>query len=350
MCVIIAREPQVLIPHDKLTSAAIVNPDGFGVSIIDRGKIDTFHMCEDKGNNARDIIKAFDDAKDHQVYMHLRYNTAGKTNIENCHPFQSFKGDGYEVQFMHNGTLSSFKKTSSDYSDTYHFNEEIIKPTIKAFYELYGDGVLLDPTFKRILSEFKGGSSIFTLYDSNGKELILGEGKKFEGWWASNDYSFNRAHREPAASSYEPYNSRKKLYQGYYSTWETDDYGDYCPAPDPLPKDSKPIASTATPALPKPTVSDEAKKVGLAIKYLKATGNTNVQLTPPESRITFREYASLGSLTDVCVLSEDELHELVTQKPLAATALLMDLIHELWSRQRTSASTDKSKAVAAYSH
>lgn len=350
MCVIIAREPQVLIPHDKLSSAAIVNPDGFGFSIIDRGKIETIHMFETGGNKAADIIKAFDDAKDHQCYMHLRYNTAGKSNIENCHPFQSFKGDGYEVQFMHNGTLGSFKQTASDYSDTYHFNEQIIKPTLKAFYELYGDGVLMDPTFKRILSEFKGGS-VFTLYDSNGKELILGDGKKYEGWWASNDYSFNRTHRETSSSNYSSYGSqgyRSKYYNGYLND-DNDEYSDYCPAPDPLPKET--TAKSTTPALPKPTVNDQAKKVGLAIKYLKATGNKEVKLTPPENRITFRELASLGSLNDVCVLSEDELFELVEQKPLAATALLMDLIHELWSRNRTTTSTTNTtnKAVV-HSH
>lgn len=344
MCVIIAREPQVLIPHDKLYSASIVNPDGFGFSIIDRGKIETIHMCETSGNKAADIIKAFDDAKDHQCYMHLRYNTAGKTNVENCHPFQSFKGDGYEVQFMHNGTLSSFKKSASDFSDTYHFNEEIIKPTFKAFYELYGEGVLLDPTFKRILSEFKGGSSVFTLYDSNGKELILGEGKKFEGWWASNDYSFNRNHREPTTYNSGSQGYRSKYYQhGYYSAYD-DDTGDYCPA-DPLPT----TTSSAASAPPKPTVSDEAKKVGLAIKYLKATGNKTVDLTPPENRITFIELAGLGSLSDVCVLSEDELFELVTEKPLAATALLMDMIHALWAQKRI-ASTSQSKAVVALTH
>lgn len=346
MCVIIAREPKVLIPHEKLTSAAHVNPDGFGFSIIDRGKIETIHMCETNGNNAADIIKAFDDAKDHRCYMHLRYTTAGKTNIDNCHPFQSFKGDGYEVQFMHNGTLGTFKQTASDYSDTYHFNEQIIKPTLKAFYGLYGDNVLANPTFKRILSEFKGGS-VFTLYDSNGKELILGEGKKFEGWWASNDYSFNRYHREPA-SSYGSQGYRSKYYQGYYTGGENDEYGDYSPT-DPLPAS---CSAVAAPTNSEPTVSEESKKVGLAIKYLKATGNNNITLTPPENRITFRELAGLGSLTDVCVLSEDELFEIVAQKPLAATALLMDLIHELWSRHRiaNAAKPSQSKAVTAYNH
>lgn len=349
MCVIISREPQVLIPHDKLSSAAIVNPDGFGFSIIDRGKIETIHMFEVGGNKATDIIKAFDDAKDHQCYMHLRYTTAGKSNIDNCHPFQSFKGDGYEVQFMHNGTLGSFKQTASDYSDTYHFNEQIIKPTLKAFYELYGDGVLLDPTFKRILAEFKGGS-VFTLYDSNGKELILGDGKRFEGWWASNEYSFNRSHREPAPtySSYGSQGYRSKYYNGYLNRDE-DDYGDYCPAPDPLPKSSTSTATATTPT-PATTLSDEAKKLGLAIKYLKATGNKEVKLTPPENRITFRELASIGSLSDICVMSEDELFELVSQKPLAATALLMDLIHELWSRKRVPDTQSKALTTTTYSH
>lgn len=335
MCVIIARKPNVLIPEDKLRSAAIVNPDGFGFSVIDRGQIETVKLWEPGGNKAADIIKAFEDCKDHQVYMHLRYTTAGKTNVENCHPFQSFKGDGYEVQFMHNGTLSSFKKDSSDFSDTYHFNEEIIKPTLKAFYELYGNGVLMDPTFKRILSEFKSGGSIFTLYDSNGNELILGTGKQYDGWWASNDYSFNRSHREPTVD----YTHRRKYSQGYYDNYK-DVFGDSC-AVDSLPKSSTPTQAIVSSHFTTPLTTSsqkalgaEAAKVGHAIKYLKALGGKTVELTPPENRITFRELASIGSLHDVCVLSEEELYDLVTEQPLAATALLMDLIHELWSNKR----------------
>ena len=168
MCVIIKREPKIIIPDEKLISACHVNSDGWGYSVVDRGKLETKKFHDPKGTKPEDVIKALKDAEDNLLFLHLRFTTAGKTNTDNCHPFEVFKGDNYEVQFMHNGTLNKFSKgTTDDYSDTYHFTQEILKPLVRAFYEVDGASVLANPTLKAILDEFQAASA-FALYDNEG--------------------------------------------------------------------------------------------------------------------------------------------------------------------------------------
>jgi len=303
MCVIIHREPNVIIPEDKIVSACVTNPDGFGLSVLNDDRLETFKFKEEGGNNPKDVLKALEDAKDKHVYLHLRYTTAGKTNELNCHPFQVFKGDNYEVQFMHNGTLGAFSKgRDHDHSDTWHFNEEILKPTIRAFYEVEGAGVLLSPVVKAILSEFKGGS-VFYLYDNEGNKLRLENSacKQFEGWWASNEYSFNRHHRLP-------YTADTPTHKGTACAVKNTNV--YKGASFPLPASNIAV--------------EEAKK-------LKVSMST---LTPPKDRLTFLDMANLDELSEVSCLTEEEIFCICDEYPIQATALIMDLIYEMYQKDK----------------
>lgn len=330
MCVIIKRDPKVIIPDDKILSAAKVNPDGFGISVIDRGRIVTDKVHRSGGTDPQDILKRLADAIDQPLFLHLRYTTAGKTNEANCHPFQVFDGDSYQVQFMHNGTLSKFNKgRDHDYSDTWHFNEEILKPLIRAFYETEGVDVLANETVKKIVSEFQG-ASVLTLYDSAGNVLNLENSscKQFDGWWASNTYSFNDNHRTPtttaATNAYSPTN--RSYYYGQYG-----DFDDGWPPAKP--KSATP-APTAAKTASTTTTKKECKELGYALMQAKRLNVTPQPLSPPQDRLTFTELAEIADIKDIFYMSEGDIYDLVCDQPLAATALLMDLIYDMWAEDQ----------------
>lgn len=340
MCVIIKREPNIVIPSEKIISACHVNPHGYGFSVLDRGKLETIKVQQPGGNEADQVLKLLEDAKDKDIYLHLRYTTAGKTNEANCHPFKAFAGDNFEVQFMHNGTLSKFSKgTDADHSDTWHFNEEFLKPLLLRFYEVDGAGVLTNPLLKQILDEFRGGSA-FMLYDNEGNHLAVENTscKQWEGWWSSNEYSFNRAHRDPPKTT-SPYAS------GYnYDDYDSDryGYGNYrnrsSYSPTTRSTSVVPFEEKATTSPPKETATDiatkgECKQVGYAVMQAKKQGVLPRKLTPPDERATFQEMAYLDDLKDIMVMTESDIYDLVAEMPLAATALIMDLIHELYVKE-----------------
>lgn len=343
MCVIIKREPNIIIPEEKIISACHVNPDGYGFSVVDRGKIETIKVQQPGGNEATQVLKLLEDAKAHDIYLHLRYTTAGKTNEANCHPFTSFQADNFHVQFMHNGTLSKFSKgTDADHSDTWHFNEEFLKPLLLRFYEVDGAGVLLNPLFKQILEEFRGGST-FMFYDNEGNHLAVESSscKQWEGWWSSNEYSFNCTHREPAKPAWSGYSS----YNDDDYRYGSKSYGSrYVPA---APFDnSKETAKTTAVDL---ATKEESKRVGYAVMQAKKNGVLPRTLTPPEQRATFQELAYLDDLRDIMVMTESDIYDLVSDMPLAATALIMDLIHELYVKdQAAKKETAKSATVTQF--
>lgn len=200
MCLIIVRNPGIEIDPDKLRSACLVNPDGFGVSVIDRGKIETIKQFTGKGNDANELIRIFNEAKDQKVIAHLRFTTKGKANLDNCHPFPLYKEGEYEAMFMHNGTISLFG--DEERSDSRHFAEDILGPMTRAFYGVDGASVFENKTYREVIEKYRPGGSIFTLYDSEGNVFSMGKGVEHEGWWSSNDYSFNRNHRSDSDSDY----------------------------------------------------------------------------------------------------------------------------------------------------
>jgi predicted glutamine amidotransferase len=56
------------------------------------------------------------------IAIHFRISTHGRVNITNCHPFKVNKTTG----FIHNGVINNMA-VNPDFSDTYIFNETIMK-------------------------------------------------------------------------------------------------------------------------------------------------------------------------------------------------------------------------------
>jgi hypothetical protein len=335
MCVIIHRKPNVDIPFEKLQSACLVNADGFGLVIPDRGKLEVIKEFDSKGNNPDKLAKLLEKAKDKDVFIHLRFKTKGATDLKNVHPFivSTRKSAGIDVQFMHNGTLSDFGNQAD--CDSKVFTKEIVAPLYRTMLDSFGsEKALNSPIFAKILRKYSGNGSVFTLVDGLGNHLIINRdnGKEFDGWWASNEYSFNRTHREPTTSYAKP---------GYYGN------SGYKYKGGSLQKEEiKSSSSSVVEKGGRDSVVDSApftttpKTTGAVHHIPEITGTTNHKYILPKGdmptapyRQTFCEAVGIDNLEETTLLSPDNIKDLVAEYPEHASLLIMDLITELYDRQ-----------------
>lgn len=402
MCVIIIKNPGITIPKPMIESACHVNADGFGISILKDGELLTFKNYDKKGNDPDEVWRLMQEYHQLPQYIHLRYTTKGEKSQDNCHPFPLIETEGFTLNLMHNGTLYDFGPQDKDVrSDTRIFAEEFAKPLSEAFFARNGDTMLEDPVYQKIMEKYSGNGFLVT-YDNKGNYYIAG-GKGFahEGWWSSNTYSFDRAHREPkvtryggstysghSSSSYgtnfydkdadedscswantskgPPWGNEYRRADGVTMIWSVT-LGRYIETAErkALPASTS-IPSTVPAATPAVVacepVNDDGKKgeegektdepvpfrklfdteessyqsklLGYALAEAKRKGLSFADHPAPAKRATFLELSGMTNLEDVCLLDVDEIEDLVTELPEAATLLIMDLIYELYTRVR----------------
>lgn len=202
MCVAIEKPGDFEIPHEKLVSACIVNPDGWGIMANDRGQIvSRTHYSGD--NDPDQVARALEEyARFDNVYLHLRYRTKGKTDALSCHPFTIHSKNSNKLMLMHNGTLSGYG--NEEVVDSLDFGLKLVGPLYERLLG-FTDKPLEDPIFQDVITEYTGSTSKIVLMDTKGS-FIVNRKSGFEFtekdtglvWWASNNYSFNRTHREPS--------------------------------------------------------------------------------------------------------------------------------------------------------
>lgn len=326
MCVIIHRKPGITIPHEKLISACKVNADGMGLIAIDRGKLELRKHFDGKGNSPEVLEKFLEDAKDLHVYVHLRFRTKGETNKDNVHPFGILKTKkhGIDLQFMHNGTLSDYG--NADTCDSKDFVKKMVTPLAERFMTSVDPSQLLhDRIFVDILTHYAGRNSVFLLCDNLGNHQIINydNGKEFEGWWASNEYSFNRYHREPEPN-YGSYYSKRRSY------WNSDGDGWVRDVPQ---KDSKVVTLPPVPAgNTPPAFNDEVPFSTKEEAKTEVATKPQVNPTTAKKRRLFIEEARLKNLSEVCQLSSEQIKDMIDDYPEETYMLIRDLLKELWDR------------------
>jgi hypothetical protein len=295
MCVIIDRQPGAVIDFDLIKSACIVNPHGFGLVVPDRGKAELVRVYNEKGNDPEEVAKWLEDTKDHHVLLHLRFQTKGTKNLENCHPFDIFGTDrtDYQLFLAHNGTISGYGGYTDAMSDTYQFGQEFVRPLWDLMLKGHTpEEIMGDPFVKKLLEKESGSGSKLLLVDNLGNFLKTSDKDwyDFESWSASNKYSFDRGYREPTP-----------VYKPVQSSF--------------LPSTNVKTFEPATPSL------DKSTKVSSVVPW-----------ATPSHRVTFKELLDLETLDEVCCLSEEDIDELVLSHPAYATVLILDLLVELYNR------------------
>ena len=173
MCIAIYKEKGKVITRETLEQCFNHNPDGAGFVYVKDGKL---HM--EKGFFTFDsFYEAYLPHMEHQALIHFRIKTHGVVDETNCHPFMITNN----FAFIHNGTISGYGE--KNFSDTYMFNEEVLKPMVKVF----GIKSLWQPFMKTVLEDYIGWSKLIFL-DSRGNYTIYNEDKGdwVDGVWFSN--------------------------------------------------------------------------------------------------------------------------------------------------------------------
>lgn len=316
MCLILAKEANAIVDQDKIKTAVLNNPDGWGYVIPMEGVGPVSGKFFDPdGTNPDDVLKFLEDAVSEKVYLHLRYTTIGETSFDNCHPFDVLKKDvdGQSMYLMHNGTLHNFKPDSgATLSDTAVFTNEIVVPLAQRFAAFDDAPVLEDPLFTEIIDKYINGASKVVLIDEIGNDARLGsKGHEFKDpsgkkWWVSNTYSFNPKHRTPTTTT--PIKETLMEWNSETNTWEDTGH-----TPNTF--------QGYTPHTPS-TSMDYAK--------------THEELGA-SARKTIIEEWSLDSLNDLCSLSAEDLQGIVIDHPDDAVMLILALQEELYNRGEANA-------------
>ncbi len=339
MCVIILRNPGVSIPFEKVRSACIVNPDGWGLAVADRGKLEITKGLSDK-TDPEVIFKHLEDAKNQSIMLHLRYVTAGARTLDNCHPwlFLEHKTHGIDAAFCHNGTLYTWKEHNSDRPDSWWINEKLVKPLYERVHAFAGENFLRDEFAQELLEQTAGSNSLFGLIDGNGLQLAVNhtKGTEFEGWWASNEYSFDAKHREPdppTTPDKDPWEDCEKYYLSYGPSESTPRCNTNFTVP---PNDNEPVDALITMDEDEMADMEELLEQGEKIKETldaMKTKRMNPKLIKDllkQKRPTFCEICKIDDLREMTRFDPEDLCEMAVFYPEATAVLLKDLLTELY--------------------
>ena len=190
MCIIVASPEGKVVSKETLEQCFRANSDGAGFMYTDGNDLKV-----EKGFFTFDEF--YDSYAPHaakKIILHFRIKTHGEKNKDNCHPF--LVSD--DLAFVHNGIIK-IEEEHKDYSDTWHFNEKIIKP-------MYRDNrAFLKRLYNQELIKSYIGYSKLVFMDRKGRSSIINADK---GTWEDGVWYSNTSYKKPA------------IVQHHFSNWK----------------------------------------------------------------------------------------------------------------------------------
>lgn len=202
MCIAILNTKGVTLKKKLLKNCWENNGDGAGLLYSLDGKMQVFKEMKDFDNFYTEYARVRQLVSGKNIVLHFRISTHGKVNETNCHPFLVHD----ELGFVHNGMIYN-APTSTDFSDTYMFNECILK-WMQVGFE-YSEDVL------DMLQSYIGMGSKLIFLNAEDDFAIVNE--KAGHWnmncWFSND-SYKRV------NNWVDYGGTRKYKSGYKSGFD----------------------------------------------------------------------------------------------------------------------------------
>jgi glutamine amidotransferase len=197
MCLAIYKPATTLPDWDAYQSGHTSNDHSWGFSAVVDGRLVT---CCGVGEFA-EFREAFAPYADKQAIIHFRWATHGSKTHANCHPF--LVSDDLAV--IHNGVISINCNVHSDRSDTWHFNELVLRPMLSRDADFYSRA---DVIYTMEMAH-RGNKFVFLRADGDFSIWNADDGKwETDGHWYSNsDYKGYRmgygyaSQSKPAAST-----------------------------------------------------------------------------------------------------------------------------------------------------
>jgi predicted glutamine amidotransferase len=200
MCIAILNAKGVLSLKTFKTCWA-ANPDGAGLCYFDGERIQTAKEMKSVKNFHKIYLSVREKYPEIDIAIHFRISTHGRVNITNCHPFKVNK----TTAFIHNGVINNMG-VNPDFSDTYIFNETIMKSLPANFVK--------NTAVLELLSNYIGYSKLVII--SGEISSIVNEELGFwdaNNWYSNKSYIAPKEAKLPAAARYG---------WDYWDGWEYD--------------------------------------------------------------------------------------------------------------------------------
>jgi predicted glutamine amidotransferase len=208
MCIAILNTKSVTLKRELLNNCWKNNGDGAGILYAKDGQMQVFKEMKSFDNFYAEYLRVRKEVSKQNIVLHFRISTHGKVNETNCHPF--LVSD--QLGFVHNGMIYDVP-TSPDYSDTYMFNEEILKDL--------KDGFEYNETILDMLESYIGAGSKLLFLNSDDECFIVNEKA---GHWNMNCWFSNSSYKQ--VNDWVDYGGKKvKKSSMGYGSYNT--YGSY---------------------------------------------------------------------------------------------------------------------------
>lgn len=225
MCIAILNTKSVTLKKKLLSNCWKNNGDGAGMLYMLDGKMQVFKEMNSFDTFYEEYLRVRKEIPKQNIVLHFRISTHGKINETNCHPFLVHD----ELGFVHNGMIYDVP-THPDYSDTYMFNETILKSFSYNFE--YNENVL------DMLQKYIGSGSKLIFLNSEDDYAIVNE--KAGHWnmncWFSNtsykqvndwvDYGGIKKYKTTGSSYKSSTQFDSGLSKGFWSSYYDDFYAD----------------------------------------------------------------------------------------------------------------------------
>jgi hypothetical protein len=186
MCIAIFKDEGKELSPEILRTCWKANSDGAGFMYAEDGEV----KIKKGFMTLESFLEAYEPHKEQKCVLHFRIRTHGPTNEENTHPFRVNK----KLGFVHNGVISAVHTKDKAYSDTWHFNEQIIKPIVKK-----APWMMDTAAVQMLITDFIGYSKLIFM-NGKGEVTIYNEEK---GYWEDGCWFSNKSY-EPKKSYYRP--------------------------------------------------------------------------------------------------------------------------------------------------
>ena len=166
MCIIIIKPVKETVLKQDLKAAYTRNPDGCGIYDVTKHKLI-------KGLwSFKELWSRVQEAKDHELVIHLRVATSGKIDAQACHPFRLKDGS----VLAHNGIISGLSDPHSDRSDT--------QELVAILDRCRSDSLRLE------VLRSHASSNRFAYVTRSSQTHLLGDWHKYRGLSLSNSYGY----------------------------------------------------------------------------------------------------------------------------------------------------------------
>jgi hypothetical protein len=181
MCVIAVKPKGTVISKSTLERCFESNSDGAGF-VVRRNS----NLIAEKGFFTFDAFwDAYERYEREVAVIHFRIKTHGNKDADMCHPFKITD----KLYVAHNGIIDISTEDDKTKSDTWHFNELVLKPELAV-----DPSPLYRSSFQFLLGSTIGHSKLAFL-DSRGKTVIINKEKgTMEGdvWYSNTSYKSTR--------------------------------------------------------------------------------------------------------------------------------------------------------------